>query len=105
MSTGVPPVHIAVTGIEKVVENLRDVVPLLSLLTRSALGQPITTYVNMISGPRQAHELDGPHQLHLLPLHTGRSPAFAHDALPLPLTNIRSATCLTHFAGYSRLRL
>ena len=49
MSTTVPPVHIAVTGIEKVVENLRDVVPLLSLLTRSALGQPITTYVNMIS--------------------------------------------------------
>ena len=30
MSTTVPPVHIAVTGIEKVVENLRDVVPLLS---------------------------------------------------------------------------
>ena len=55
MSTTVPPVHIAVTGIEKVVENLRDVVPLLSLLTRSALGQPITTYVNMISGPRKAH--------------------------------------------------
>ncbi|HBX40573.1 MAG TPA: (Fe-S)-binding protein, partial [Marinobacter adhaerens] len=52
MSTTAPPVHIAVTGIEKVVENLRDVVPLLSLLTRSALGQPITTYVNMISGPR-----------------------------------------------------
>ena len=43
MSTTAPPVHIAVTGIEKVVENLRDVVPLLSLLTRSALGQPITT--------------------------------------------------------------
>jgi L-lactate dehydrogenase complex protein LldF len=36
------------------VENLRDVVPLLSLLTRSALGIPITTYVNMISGPRKA---------------------------------------------------
>ena len=30
MSTTVPPVHVAVTGIEKVVENLRDVVPLLS---------------------------------------------------------------------------
>ena len=58
MSTTVPPVHIAVTGIEKVVENLRDVVPLVSLLTRSALGQPITTYVNMISGPRKPGELD-----------------------------------------------
>ena len=73
MSTTVPPVHIAVTGIEKVVENLRDVVPLLSLLTRSALGQPITTYVNMISGPRKAHELDGPQEVHLILLDNGRS--------------------------------
>ncbi|MEB0009747.1 LUD domain-containing protein, partial [Pseudomonas sp. RTB2] len=66
MCTTVPPVHIAVTGIEKVVENLRDTVPLLSLLTRSALGIPITTYVNMISGPRKADELDGPQEVHLV---------------------------------------
>ncbi len=58
MSTTVPPVHIPVTGIEKVVENLRDVVPLLSLLSRSALGQPITTYVNLISGPSKTADIE-----------------------------------------------
>ncbi|HSH57994.1 MAG TPA: LUD domain-containing protein, partial [Halomonas sp.] len=53
MTTTVPPVHVAVTGIEKVVEHLRDVPPLYSLLTRSATGQHVTTYFNMISSPRK----------------------------------------------------
>lgn len=56
MCTTVPDLHIAITGIEKVVEKLADVPPLYSLLTRSAIGQPITTYFNMISGPRRAGE-------------------------------------------------
>lgn len=43
-----PDVHIAITGIEKVVEKLADIPALLTLLTRSATGQTITTYVNMI---------------------------------------------------------
>ena len=52
LSTTVPPVHIAITGIEKVVAKLSDVPPLYSLLPRSAIGQNITTYFNMITGPR-----------------------------------------------------
>ena len=53
MCTTIPPVHIAITGIEKVVEKLTDVPPLYTLLTRSATGQPVTTYLNLISGPRR----------------------------------------------------
>ncbi len=66
------------------VENLRDVVPLLSLLTRSALGQGITTYVNMISGPRKADELDGPQEVHLVLLDNGRSQAYADASCARP---------------------
>lgn len=62
LTTTVPDCHIAVTGIEKVVENLEDIAPLLALLTRSATGQHITTYVNMISAPRQPDEKDGPEE-------------------------------------------
>src|SRR6218665_2942372 len=51
MCTTVPPVHIALMGLEKVVEKLDDVPPLLRLLTGSATGQIITTYVNMITSP------------------------------------------------------
>lgn len=103
MSTTVPPVHIAVTGIEKVVENLRDVVPLLSLLTRSALGQPITTYVNMISGPRKADELDGPQEVHLILLDNGRSQAFADSELRQTLNCIRCGACMNHCPVYTRI--
>lgn len=65
MTTTVPKCHIAVTGIEKVVPNLEDVSALLALLTRSATGQHITTYFNMISAPRKAEELDGPEEVHV----------------------------------------
>jgi L-lactate dehydrogenase complex protein LldF len=103
MVTGVPPVHIAVTGIEKVVENLRDTVPLLSLLTRSALGIPITTYVNMISGPRQPGELDGPQEVHLVLLDNGRSQAFADSELRQTLNCIRCGACMNHCPVYTRI--
>ncbi|WP_295475261.1 LutB/LldF family L-lactate oxidation iron-sulfur protein [uncultured Pseudomonas sp.] len=103
MVTSVPPVHIAVTGIEKVVENLRDTVPLLSLLTRSSLGIPITTYVNMISGPRKAHELDGPQEVHLVLLDNGRSQAFADSELRQSLNCIRCGACMNHCPVYTRV--
>lgn len=103
MSTTAPPVHIAVTGIEKVVSNLRDVVPLLSLLTRSALGQPITTYVNMISGPRKPDELDGPEEVHLVLLDNGRTGAFADAQLRQTLNCIRCGACMNHCPVYTRV--
>lgn len=103
MSTGVPPVHIAVTGIEKVVENLRDVVPLLSLPTRSALGQGITTYVNLISGPRRPGELDGPREVHLILLDNGRTQAFADGELRQTLNCIRCGACMNHCPVYTRI--
>ncbi len=74
MCTTAPPVHIAITGIEKIVEKLEHVPPLLSLLTRSATGQNISTYFNMISGPRKPGEKDGPTEVHLVLLDNGRTP-------------------------------
>ena len=103
MSTTAPPVHIAVTGIEKVVQNLRDVVPLLSLLTRSALGQPITTYVNLISGPRKPEELDGPEEVHLVLLDNGRTGAFADAQMRQTLNCIRCGACMNHCPVYTRV--
>lgn len=103
MSTTIPDVHIAITGIEKVVENLRDTVPLLSLLTRSALGQSITTYVNIISGPRQDNEQDGPREMHLILLDNGRTQAFADAELRETLNCIRCGACMNHCPVYTRV--
>ena len=103
MTTTVPPVHIAVTGIEKVVEKLSDVPPLLTLLTRSATGQPISTYFNMISSPRKKGELDGPEEVHLILLDNGRSDAYADEQMRQTLQCIRCGACMNHCPVYSRI--
>jgi L-lactate dehydrogenase complex protein LldF len=103
MCTTAPAVHIAVTGIEKVVACLDHIPPLLSLLTRSATGQPITTYFNMISGPRRAGEKDGPQEVHLVLLDNGRSRIYGDPELQATLRCIRCGACMNHCPVYARL--
>ena len=100
LSTTAPALHIAVTGIEKVVERLDDLPPLLEILTKSATGQPITTYVNMISRPRQADELDGPQAVHLVLLDNNRSRIRADETLAETLRCIRCGACINHCPVY-----
>jgi len=103
MCTTVPDVHIAVTGIEKVIPQLDQIPPLLTLLTRSATGQPITTYFNMISGPRREGEKDGPREVHLVLLDNGRSRIFGDPELKATLRCIRCGACMNHCPVYTRL--
>lgn len=103
MTTTVPPVHVAVTGIEKVVEHLHDVPPLYALLTRSATGQHVTTYFNMINAPRQKGEHDGPKEVHLVLVDNGRSNIYQDDELLDTLRCIRCGACMNHCPVYSRV--
>lgn len=103
LCTTAPGVHIAVTGIEKLVERMADIPPLLKLLTRSATGQPITTYVNFISGPRKPDEKDGPHEVHLVLLDNGRSRIYGDPELGDSLRCIRCGACMNHCPVYVRL--
>ncbi len=103
MCTTVPDVHIAITGIEKVVEKLEHVPPLFALLTRSATGQAITTYFNLISGPRKPGEKDGPREVHLVLVDNGRTQAYADEQLRATLQCIRCGTCMNHCPVYTRI--
>ncbi len=103
MCTTAPPVHIAVMGMEKVVERLEDVPPLLRLLTGSATGQLITTYFNMITSPRKPGEKDGPKEVHLILLDNGRSNIWADPDLRETLKCIRCGACMNHCPVYTRL--
>ncbi|SDD34933.1 L-lactate dehydrogenase complex protein LldF [Cupriavidus sp. YR651] len=103
LSTTVPDVHIAVMGMEKVVAKLSHIVPLSSLLTRSATGQAITTYFNLISGPRKGDEQDGPREVHLVLLDNGRSQAYADEQLRATLQCIRCGACMNHCPVYTRI--
>lgn len=103
LSTTVPRVHIAIMGIEKVVASLDHIVPLATLLTRSATGQAITTYFNLITGPRRAGELDGPREMHVVLLDNGRTQAYADTQLRATLQCIRCGACMNHCPVYTRI--
>ncbi len=103
LSTTVPDVHIAITGIEKVVEKLEHVPPLFTLLTRSATGQAVTTYLNAISGPRRVGEKDGPREMHLILLDNGRTQAYREEHFRATLQCIRCGACMNHCPVYARV--
>jgi len=103
MCTTVPGVHIALMGLEKVVEKLEDLPPMLRLLIGSATGQLITTYVNMITSPRKPGEKDGPKEVHLVILDNGRSKIYADAQRRQTLYCIRCGTCLSHCPVYNRI--
>ena len=101
--TTLPKVHVAVMGIEKVLQRLEDVPSLLSLLTRSATGQSITTYFNMITSPRKPDEKDGPQEIHLILLDNGRSRIHNDVLLTNTLLYIRCGACMNHCPVYTRI--
>lgn len=73
MVTSAPPVHIALMGIEKIVPTWDEAAVWLSLLARSATGQPMSIYTSIITGPRRPDDEDGPQEVHIVILDNGRS--------------------------------
>lgn len=71
--TGAPPVHIAVVGIEKIVPTWDEAAVWLSLLARSATGQPLSIYSTAITGPARPDDPDGPREVHIILMDNGRS--------------------------------
>jgi L-lactate dehydrogenase complex protein LldF len=71
--TSVPSVHVAVIGIEKIAPTWDEAAVWLSLLARSAAGQPLSIYTSIITGPARASDLDGPKEVHIVLLDNGRS--------------------------------
>ncbi len=99
MVTTLPRVHVAITGIEKVVPTLEDLATLLRLLPRSATGQSITNYVTLSTGVKGEGELDGPEHFHIVLVDAGRS-ALLGTALQPMLRCIRCGACMNHCPVY-----
>lgn len=97
-----PRVHIVVTGLEKIVADLDDVSVLLRLLTRSATGQEISSYVSVMAGPRGRDESDGPQDFHVVLLDNGRTNLLSRETAEV-LRCIRCAACLNHCPIYNSI--
>jgi L-lactate dehydrogenase complex protein LldF len=93
MVTSLPPVHIAVVGVEKVIPSLTDLMVFLGILARSATGQKLSVYTTLVQGPRRPDELEGPDELHLVLLDNGRIRQLA-GPLREALSCLRCGACL-----------
>ncbi len=93
MATSLPPVHVAVVGIEKIVETPEDYATLAQILARSSTGQTVTVYNHMISGPRRADEADGPEHVYVILVDNGRSAIYDGDYAEA-LACLRCGACL-----------
>jgi len=88
-----PPIHVVVVGIEKLVERFSDVEPILRALPRSATGQLLTSYVSMFTGP--APGADGaPKELHVILVDNKRSEMAKDPHFAQALRCIRCASCV-----------
>lgn len=93
LTCALPKCHIAIMGIEKVIPKLADLPYFLKVLARAATGQKLSIYTQIITGPRQPGELDGPDEFHLVILDNGRSRILG-SPLRESLFCIRCGACL-----------
>ncbi|MFM7240527.1 MAG: lactate utilization protein B, partial [Opitutia bacterium] len=94
LTAALPRIHIALSGIEKVVHHLDDLSVLLPMLATAGAGQPMTCYNTLYSGPRRKDECDGPEQFHLVLLDNARTRLLADPEQRDALHCIRCGACL-----------
>ncbi len=94
LGSSLPRIHVAVSGIEKMIPRMEDLALIWPTLARSAVGQSIACYNTLIGGPRTASESDGPEEFHLVLLDNGRSELLADPEQRDVLHCIRCGACL-----------
>lgn len=102
LTTTAPRIHVALMGIERIVPNLDDLSVMLQVLARSATGQKMTVYTNMLTGPRRPGESDGPDELHIILLDNGRSRVLGTEVAEI-LYCIRCGACLNACPVYREI--
>lgn len=89
-------VHIASMGIEKLIPQRKHLGVFLRLLTRSATGQPITTYSSHFAKPRTGQ------QMHIILVDNGRSIHLGKEEFRNSLKCIRCGACMNTCPVYRR---
>ncbi len=91
--TTLPRIHVAIVGLEKLIEHFQDIAPILTALPKSATAQLLTSYVSIISGP--VPNTDGtPKELHIILMDNRRNEMARDPRFKQALQCIRCASCL-----------
>lgn len=94
LTSTLPPVHVVLTGLEKILPRLSDLGLFWPLLSTAGTGQAITCYSSLIGGPRQPGESDGPEEFHVVLLDNGRTNIIGDEERRDALQCIRCGACL-----------
>ncbi|MBK6828696.1 MAG: iron-sulfur cluster-binding protein [Chitinophagaceae bacterium] len=103
LSCSMPRTHIVIAGIEKVIPTLNDLGLFWPLLATFGTGQRVTVYNTVITGPRQAGELDGPDEMYVILLDNGRTHILANEKQRESLYCIRCGACLNACPVYKNI--
>ncbi|MFC1853157.1 LutB/LldF family L-lactate oxidation iron-sulfur protein, partial [candidate division CSSED10-310 bacterium] len=103
LSITLPPVHIAVMGLERLLPSAHELPLFLNLLTVSATGQKLTNYVSVIRSARKSDEPDGVEELYLILVDNGRSRVLALKKYRQILHCIRCGACMNVCPIYGRV--
>ena len=96
LSANVPKLYIASIGIEKIIPRLEHLAVFIRLLSRSALGSPITQYTSHFRGPRNGGEM------HVVLVDNGRSERLGLPEFWTSLKCIRCGACMNTCPVYRR---
>jgi L-lactate dehydrogenase complex protein LldF len=96
LSANVPKLHIASIGIEKMIPRLEHLAVFVRMLSRSALGSPITQYTSHFRGPREGGEM------HFVLVDNGRSARLGMQEFWTSLKCIRCGACMNTCPVYRR---
>ncbi|MDR5812959.1 lactate utilization protein B [Caballeronia sp. LZ033] len=102
MCTVMPRVHVAVTGIEKVLPTLEDLATAMRLLPRSATGQTVSNYFSLLTGPRAPDDTDGPEHMYFVLVDGGRTGLIGGEFQEM-LRCIRCGACMNHCPVYQKI--
>ena len=102
LTTTLPRVHVAISGIEKIVPTLEDVATLMRLLPRSATGQSISNYVDILTGVKGEGDFHGAEHMYFIVVDAGRSGVLGSE-LREALRCIRCGACMNHCPVYQNV--
>ena len=102
LGTTLPRVHVAISGIEKIVPTLEDVATLMRLLPRSATGQSISNYVDILTGVKGEGEFHGAEHMYFIVVDSGRTGVLASEVKEA-LRCIRCGACMNHCPVYQNV--
>jgi L-lactate dehydrogenase complex protein LldF len=103
LSASFPKTHIAIAGIEKVIPSFTDLGLFWPLLATYGTGQSITVYNTVLSGPRQPGETDGPTDMYVILLDSGRTKILENEKQRESLYCIRCGACLNACPVYKNI--